>query len=72
MSDKITVTMYHKEATESIEVMPAQVKNSEVNGWTTENPIKPILKADDIPIKDDSPPKEGKKRKLTLNKTKTD
>ena len=38
MANKVTTTMYHKKATMPIEVMPNQVKASELNGWTQEKP----------------------------------
>ncbi len=41
MADKYTVTMYHPEAEEPIEVLPGSgVKNAKVSGWTTEKPIE--------------------------------
>lgn len=44
MANKVTVTMYHEKAGESIEVMPAQVSNAEVNGWTRTKPVEPAKK----------------------------
>lgn len=52
--DKITVTMTHTEAKQSIEVMASEVKNAEVNGWTRDPP-KPEIEAVS------EPPKKPKK-----------
>ena len=67
MANKTTVTMYHPKASESLEVMPNEVKNTETSGWTTEKPV--ILKVNGVKIpeatasfKEPIEPKKPKKK----------
>jgi len=41
---KSSVTMYHKQADQPVQVHPSQVENMQINGWSRDAPakIKPV------------------------------